>query len=195
MNYLISAANSDIAISMARILKQEKNDTNIIGVAPDGIYPALNYFDKVEVIPYAADVNYFNKLLFYIQSYKINVFIPVSEAELSFFLNNRDLFSTQLDVKILINNPYMPKLMYEADLSIGASGSSVWERCYLGLPSVLYLTADNQNLFYNTLIDREICYSKNMLSTVLKTPYQLLSKVDNYCDGLGISRVIKNILF
>ena len=109
MNYLISAANSDIAISMARILKQEKNDTNIIGVAPDGIYPALNYFDKVEVIPYAADVNYFNKLLFYIQSYKINVFIPVSEAELSFFLNNRDLFSTQLDVKILINNPYILK--------------------------------------------------------------------------------------
>ena len=107
---------------------------------------------------------------------------------------NHLIKSVNNKIKVHVN-PNMPKLMYEADLSIGASGSRVWERCYLGLPSVLYLTADNQNFFYQTFINREICYSKNMLRTVLKTPYQLLSKVDNYCDGLGISRVIKNILF
>ncbi|WP_162551173.1 UDP-2,4-diacetamido-2,4,6-trideoxy-beta-L-altropyranose hydrolase [Paenibacillus tepidiphilus] len=39
---------------------------------------------------------------------------------------------------------YMAKLMRRADLFIGAGGSSTWERCYLGLPSLSVVTADNQ---------------------------------------------------
>jgi UDP-2,4-diacetamido-2,4,6-trideoxy-beta-L-altropyranose hydrolase len=39
---------------------------------------------------------------------------------------------------------YMADLMRKADFSIGAGGSSTWERCYLGLPSLSIVTADNQ---------------------------------------------------
>ncbi|MNI09630.1 UDP-2,4-diacetamido-2,4,6-trideoxy-beta-L-altropyranose hydrolase [compost metagenome] len=39
---------------------------------------------------------------------------------------------------------YMAELMRKADFSIGAGGSSTWERCYLGLPSLSIVTADNQ---------------------------------------------------
>lgn len=39
---------------------------------------------------------------------------------------------------------YMADLMQKADLSIGAGGSTTWERCYLGLPSLCIITADNQ---------------------------------------------------
>ena len=42
-------------------------------------------------------------------------------------------------------NPNIAQLMYEADLCIGASGSSVWERCCLGLPQVVRQTAKNQS--------------------------------------------------
>jgi UDP-2,4-diacetamido-2,4,6-trideoxy-beta-L-altropyranose hydrolase len=35
-------------------------------------------------------------------------------------------------------------LMQAADLAIGASGSSAWERCAAGLPSLLFVIADNQ---------------------------------------------------
>lgn len=38
----------------------------------------------------------------------------------------------------------MAELMSEADLSIGAGGSSTWERCYLGLPTIVIATAENQ---------------------------------------------------
>lgn len=39
---------------------------------------------------------------------------------------------------------YIAELMRKADLSIGAGGSTTWERCYLGLPSLTIVTADNQ---------------------------------------------------
>lgn len=45
----------------------------------------------------------------------------------------------------------MAQLIYEADLAIGAAGSSVWERCCLGLPQVLMLTADNQKIILENL--------------------------------------------
>lgn len=41
-----------------------------------------------------------------------------------------------------VNN--MAKLMREADLAIGAGGSTTWERCYLGLPSITLVVAENQ---------------------------------------------------
>ena len=78
-------------------------------------------------------------------------------------LNRRDIFT---DVVISKNNPNISKirkklkqkknfqlhiqprniakLMNKADLSIGAGGTMIWERCYLGLPSLIVSTANNQ---------------------------------------------------
>ncbi|MCJ7841376.1 UDP-2,4-diacetamido-2,4,6-trideoxy-beta-L-altropyranose hydrolase [Lederbergia sp. NSJ-179] len=39
---------------------------------------------------------------------------------------------------------YMAKLMDQADLAIGAGGTTTWERLYLGLPALTVVTADNQ---------------------------------------------------
>ncbi|MGP7818524.1 UDP-2,4-diacetamido-2,4,6-trideoxy-beta-L-altropyranose hydrolase [Niallia sp. 01092] len=38
----------------------------------------------------------------------------------------------------------MAHLMNQADLTIGAGGTTTWERCYLGLPSITITVADNQ---------------------------------------------------
>lgn len=45
-------------------------------------------------------------------------------------------------VKVDASN--MAELMTEADLAIGAAGGSAWERCCLGLPSLLVVLAENQ---------------------------------------------------
>jgi UDP-2,4-diacetamido-2,4,6-trideoxy-beta-L-altropyranose hydrolase len=39
----------------------------------------------------------------------------------------------------------MAQLMVEADLAIGAGGSTTWERCCLGLPSITVIVAKNQH--------------------------------------------------
>ena len=56
--------------------------------------------------------------------------------------------------------------MQKADLSIGAGGSVTWERCYLGLPAVVIVTADNQELLSKNVAatDASIClgYYKNV---------------------------------
>lgn len=44
---------------------------------------------------------------------------------------------------------YMAQLMQQADFSIGAGGSSMWERCYVGLPSSSTIVADNQLITTN----------------------------------------------
>lgn len=39
---------------------------------------------------------------------------------------------------------YMPRLIAQADLVIGAGGSSNWERCALGVPALVVILAENQ---------------------------------------------------
>ncbi|KHF39877.1 UDP-2,4-diacetamido-2,4,6-trideoxy-beta-L-altropyranose hydrolase [Halalkalibacter okhensis] len=77
---------------------------------------------------------------------------------------------------------YMAKLMAEADLSIGAGGSTTWERCYLGLPTIVVITADNQEAIVRELEKKGCgwCLGKsqnvttldilNKLKKILNTP-------------------------
>lgn len=46
--------------------------------------------------------------------------------------------------EVVVNVADMAQRMADADLAIGAAGSTSWERCCLGLPSILLLLAANQ---------------------------------------------------
>lgn len=47
-------------------------------------------------------------------------------------------------VTVHVDTRDMARLTAEADIAIGAGGSSSWERCVLGLPTLLLVVADNQ---------------------------------------------------
>lgn len=89
------------------------------------------------------------------------------------------------------HNPNMAQLYYEADLAIGAAGSSVWERLCLGLPQFIFQLADNQSLIFKT------CSAPNFYDL-----YQALNHdYAGYCfdlqpviDGFGAQKNI-NIIF
>jgi len=46
--------------------------------------------------------------------------------------------------QVVVNINNMAKLMADSDLAIGAAGGMTWERCSLGLPSLIIPTAENQ---------------------------------------------------
>lgn len=46
--------------------------------------------------------------------------------------------------EVQVGVSHMAELMAHSDLAIGAAGGSAWERCSLGLPSLVFVLADNQ---------------------------------------------------
>jgi len=48
------------------------------------------------------------------------------------------------DFDLHVQTDRMAALMASADLAIGAGGSAIWERCCLGLPTLVFSTAKNQ---------------------------------------------------
>jgi UDP-2,4-diacetamido-2,4,6-trideoxy-beta-L-altropyranose hydrolase len=53
--------------------------------------------------------------------------------------------------EVLFDVTDMAKLLAGSDVAIGAAGSSSWERCCLGLPSLIVVLADNQRLIAEAL--------------------------------------------
>ena len=52
--------------------------------------------------------------------------------------------TSSFSVQIHINVSQMAELLCKSDLSIGAAGSTAWERCCLGLPCLMLVLAENQ---------------------------------------------------
>lgn len=53
--------------------------------------------------------------------------------------------------EVVVNVSDMAERMTQADLAIGAAGSTSWERCCLGLPTLMVVLAENQRIIANTL--------------------------------------------
>ncbi len=82
-------------------------------------------------------------------------------------------------------NADMPKLVYGADLAVGAAGTSVWERCCLGLPQYLLQTADNQSVVIQQFAHSDFLTFYNCVNA----DYQDNVDVGNI-DGLGAFRLL-----
>lgn len=99
-----------------------------------------------------------------------------------------------------VNN--MAELMNEADLAIGAGGTTTWERCFLGLPAIVIAIAENQvqicedcsklgiikyigkteDIDMEHLIEccKELLGNKNAIKKMQKQMYLLFSNVSSY---------------
>lgn len=108
-------------------------------------------------------------------------------------------------VKVGVNN--MAEIMANSDLAIGAAGSTSWERCCLGLPTIMLVLAENQRDIANVLEDvgAALTFNINKLeaeplaleqciaSAVPKM--RAMSRVASaVTDGLGVTRLSKVLL-
>lgn len=111
-------------------------------------------------------------------------------------------------MNLLIDSPNIAKLIHSADIAIGASGSTAWERCCLGLPTLSVITASNQEFIAKTLENENAQINLGfaealtpeyiheqliLLASDNKHYVSMVKSSSEICDGLGVNRVIKAI--
>lgn len=99
-------------------------------------------------------------------------------------------------------------LLSSMDLCVGASGSSTWERCCLGLPTINFTIAANQNFIAKSLSDvgavqdggsscsfssQNMSRSIDALLNSNEDRHALSLAAREVCDGLGATRVVRKI--
>lgn len=104
-------------------------------------------------------------------------------------------------MKVLVGVEDMAALMVTVDLAIGAAGSSTWERCCLGIPTVMIALADNQvpiaeavskALGHSFLTP---AFSQDQFDAALtalfdkKNVLEAINACSSLCDGKGVERL------
>ncbi len=117
----------------------------------------------------------------------------------------RLLPNTRLNVQV----ETMADLMCEADLFIGAGGTSSWERCCLGLPGIVMATADNQveqgerlaragaQLYLGRAEEVTVDRLVNLIAEMLSQPAwraHMAEQGMTLTDGKGCRRVVARML-
>jgi len=108
--------------------------------------------------------------------------------------------------EVQVNVKNIAELMAGSDLAIGAAGSTSWERCCLGLPTLLIILAENQKKIGEEL---ELCgaaiplYTKTLGEGICESvgrfcshPYfltQMASRACSVADGMGVQRVVQKL--
>lgn len=110
-------------------------------------------------------------------------------------------------VEVRVNADNMAELMANADLAIGAAGSTVWERCCLGLPTLQIILAENQKTVAHLLdenqaarlvdIDRPLEAQLITFFTGISHDPEILSTLSQQAsilvDGQGVTRVTQKL--
>ena len=100
------------------------------------------------------------------------------------------------NVQVFIDTDNISELMYDADLAIGAGGSTTWERCSMGLPTLLYVLAENQRKIAENLeqlgavkiVDDFKLNLQNILNN-LDFWQSMSHNAQVICDGMGVKRI------
>lgn len=112
-------------------------------------------------------------------------------------------------IALHIDTPLMARLTAEADIGIGAAGSSTWERCVLGLPSLTVVLADNQRPGARAMADRgaalvvdiadpqfDAAFDRALMRLIRDGDLrrELARASAEVCDGLGAGRTAEAFL-
>ena len=80
---------------------------------------------------------------------EITVVMGKTAPHLASVITSTNKLPYRSEVKVDVDN--MAELMANADIAIGASGATTWERCCLGLPTIQLITAYNQEFIARKL--------------------------------------------
>jgi len=108
-----------------------------------------------------------------------------------------------VDAQVIVDTNDMASIMMNHDIAIGACGSTSWERCAMGMPSITMVTASNQlNIAANldstgasSVLSRSELPDRfqQLLDELIDSDSAYSDMVDQclrVCDGLGSKRVL-----
>jgi UDP-2,4-diacetamido-2,4,6-trideoxy-beta-L-altropyranose hydrolase len=117
----------------------------------------------------------------------------------------KELCSRNKNIDLIVDSESVSKILLDSDVCIGAAGTSAWERCSLGLPSILFVLADNQKKIANELemSGAAITFSHLRCTKDIKIELDKIVEKDRYqtmvnnclniCDGQGVSRIFNKV--
>ena len=116
----------------------------------------------------------------------------------------KKLFYKKNKIEIVENKNDLIADYFNSDICIGASGFSSWERCSLGLPSLVIITANNQKFIsdklkgagaicllgeYKTMNEEKIIKGFRLIND-----YYLRNKISKNCEKLFYSNRLSSFL-
>ena len=113
---------------------------------------------------------------------------------------NKDARELPWPAQVLIGPDNMAQLLAEADVAIGAAGATTWERCCLGVPTLMLALAENQRMIAKYISDAgaALLLDSVDIETQLRHVWQRLTSsvlvatshaAAAVTDGTGASRV------
>lgn len=142
----------------------------------------------------------------FVKDLQINVVLGAGSSHFDDIKSFADLKS---NVKVFFNIKNMSDFILDADLAFGAGGSSSWERCVLGLPSINVVLSKNQEKISSALEESHLGFnigywSESKTKEILEKLSQLRDDASiwhkfskncfNITDGKGIKRISKVIM-
>lgn len=121
----------------------------------------------------------------------------------------RNLARAQPHLALHVDAQDMPRLTLEADLAVGAGGSTTWERCVLALPTLLLVLADNQRAAAQALAGADAVLALDVAAPDFATDFagdlqrlvadpllrdRLSAASAAVCDGRGAARTAARFL-
>jgi spore coat polysaccharide biosynthesis predicted glycosyltransferase SpsG len=88
----------------------------------------------------------------------------------------------------------MAQLMADSDLAIGAAGATAWERCCLGLPTLMLVLADNQHYLAEVLVGAgaaKLLDLEELNNSELISSLGMGLTASTLVDGEGVARVLQ----
>ncbi|MDM7932011.1 UDP-2,4-diacetamido-2,4,6-trideoxy-beta-L-altropyranose hydrolase [Tabrizicola sp.] len=107
--------------------------------------------------------------------------------------------------RLLVDTLDMAQVMAEADLAIGGVGGSAWERCVLGLPTLMVVMADNQEAAAAALVATRAArligragdpalparLAAEIAALSAERLADMSARAAALCDGRGLPRVLR----
>ncbi|NOX40562.1 MAG: UDP-2,4-diacetamido-2,4,6-trideoxy-beta-L-altropyranose hydrolase [Alphaproteobacteria bacterium] len=112
------------------------------------------------------------------------------------------------DVTIHQDCSYVADLLANADIALGAGGVNAWERCFLGVPSIVACAAENQLDLCNTVVNHGVALGvvepgigataamHELLGTLLEDTLlrqNMSNAALHFCNGMGARNIVSAI--